>query len=95
MILTSRNSVISFGVLAGIMNLLRFTAAFTNSPPSFSRPHIRLFSITQQNIGIVGGGLAGLSTAYHLIEKLGDNANITIFDQGNPGTCGASSVAGG
>jgi len=44
-----------------------------------------------RNYGIVGGGLAGLSTAYHLLEK-SPSANITIFDNGNGG---ASLVAGG
>jgi glycine/D-amino acid oxidase-like deaminating enzyme len=56
----------------------------------------------------VGGGLAGLSTAYHLLDKSanknstntmyeneGQTLDITIFDKVAPGTGGASSVAGG
>lgn len=54
------------------------------------------------NVAIVGGGLAGLSTAYHLLELSGDNKDkfpsgihITIFDKALVGEGGASSVAGG
>lgn len=53
------------------------------------------------NIGIVGGGLAGLSLTYHLLLKAKslhniNNIQITILDQAKtPGTMGASSVAGG
>ena len=54
---------------------------------------------SSKNIAIVGGGLAGLSTAYHLLSKSIDyNLNlpsITIFDKTKPGQGGASSVAGG
>jgi hypothetical protein len=46
------------------------------------------------SIGIVGGGLAGLSTAYHLLQK-SPTLNITILDKALPGFGGASSVAGG
>ena len=52
-----------------------------------------LFS-TRKSIAIVGGGLAGLSTAYHLLEKC-SSTEITIFDQAPAGAGGASSVAGG
>jgi len=55
-----------------------------------------------RNIGIVGGGLAGLSLAYHLVLKASQSTSnntaitITILDQAKkPGTMGASSVAGG
>ena len=56
------------------------------------------------NVAIIGGGLAGLSTAYHLLDIAGGNASykskgrglqITIFDKANIGKGGASSVAGG
>jgi hypothetical protein len=50
------------------------------------------------NIAIVGGGLAGLSTAFHLLEKtvsLSSRCRVTIFDTAHVGTAGASSVAGG
>ena len=46
------------------------------------------------SVGIVGGGLAGLATAFHLIEKK-PSVNITIIDKALPGAGGASSVAGG
>jgi hypothetical protein len=48
-----------------------------------------------QNIAIVGGGLAGLSTAFHLLEKTQSRCRVTIFDTAPVGTKGASSVAGG
>jgi ribulose 1,5-bisphosphate synthetase/thiazole synthase len=47
-----------------------------------------------QNIAIVGGGLAGLSTAYHLLQK-NPSLGITILDTSAPGEGGASTVAGG
>mmetsp|Transcript_4051 Transcript_4051/g.10278 ORF Transcript_4051/g.10278 Transcript_4051/m.10278 type:complete len:468 (+) Transcript_4051:41-1444(+) len=54
------------------------------------------------NVAIVGGGLAGLSAAYHLLDisqcERGDNSRgmqITIFDKAGVGEGGASSVAGG
>ena len=43
---------------------------------------------------IVGGGLAGLSTAVHLLEQ-SDDVRITIVDKHPVGCGGASSVAGG
>jgi hypothetical protein len=53
-----------------------------------------------QNIAIVGGGLAGLSTAFHLLDKTQTQAHnspcrVTILDTAPVGTAGASSVAGG
>jgi len=51
-------------------------------------------SIGPNNVGIVGGGLAGLSVAFHMIQKK-PSVNITIIDKALPGTGGASSVAGG
>jgi hypothetical protein len=51
-----------------------------------------------QRIAIVGGGLAGLSTAFHLLEKTqarSSRCRVTIFDTAPVGTAGASSVAGG
>jgi len=55
------------------------------------------------DVAIVGGGLAGLSAAYHLLEKTATNKNeedsdplhLTVFDNAPVGTGGASSVAGG
>lgn len=66
---------------------------------SHSRQPTHLFAVSTpsppRNIAIVGGGLAGLSTAYHLLLKTGDDTKITIIDRANPGEGGASSVAGG
>mmetsp|Transcript_13572 Transcript_13572/g.30316 ORF Transcript_13572/g.30316 Transcript_13572/m.30316 type:complete len:387 (+) Transcript_13572:3-1163(+) len=50
--------------------------------------------LMSHSVGIVGGGLAGLSTAYHLLKK-SPSTDITIIDRQSPGTGGASSVAGG
>lgn len=47
------------------------------------------------SIGIVGGGLAGLSTAFHLLSKTNGSCHVTIYDPCVVGTGGASSVAGG
>ncbi len=47
-----------------------------------------------ERIAVVGGGLAGLSTTYHLLQKI-DNVHITVMDKALPGQGGASSVAGG
>lgn len=46
------------------------------------------------SVGIVGGGLAGLSTAYHLLQKR-PSIDIRIMDVAPPGEGGASAVAGG
>lgn len=52
-----------------------------------------------KNVAIVGGGLAGLSTAYHLLRYSIDHSielpSVTILDKAEPGKGGASSVAGG
>ncbi len=57
-------------------------------------------SSSSSNIAIVGGGLAGLSTAYHLLQRTVSSnkyptPSITIFDKTLPGKGGASAVAGG
>lgn len=46
------------------------------------------------SVAIIGGGMAGLSTAHHFIQKQ-PGIQITIFDKAPVGTAGASSVAGG
>jgi hypothetical protein len=53
-----------------------------------------------QKIAIIGGGLAGLSTAYHLLEKIHErndqhSVELTVLDTHNVGMGGASAVAGG
>ena len=51
-------------------------------------------SLMAHRVAVIGGGLAGLSTAYHLLEK-SPFSDITIIDQQSPGAGGASAVAGG
>jgi FAD dependent oxidoreductase len=53
-----------------------------------------------QRIIIVGGGLAGLSTAFHLLQqrqerKITSPLELTILDKCQVGMGGASTVAGG
>ena len=59
-----------------------------------SNTESRMIASPPQNVAVVGGGLAGLSTVYHLLEKI-DNVQITVLDKALPGQGGASSVAGG
>ena len=80
--------------------------AFSQFHPRSSYRLITLFSSLEsefkaasplaepQDVAIVGGGLAGLATAFHLLQKAPDT-KITIFDKALPGCGGASSVAGG
>jgi len=83
-------------VYAVFMSRLLSVGAFhTNHFTTATLRQTRLLATPRQDIAIVGGGLAGLSTAYHLLEKLGNDVNITIFDKAEPGQGGASSVAGG
>jgi glycine/D-amino acid oxidase-like deaminating enzyme len=50
----------------------------------------------KKNVAIVGGGLAGLSTAYHLLRKTQPHSlDLSIFDTHPVGTGGASAIAGG
>ena len=53
-----------------------------------------------ENVAIIGGGLAGLSAAYHLIDisaekRPNEQLHITIYDKAQVGISGASAVAGG
>lgn len=62
---------------------------------STAREHETTSSDGIKNVGIVGGGLAGLSTAYHLLQRQ-PSLHITILDTTKgPGQGGASAVAGG
>lgn len=76
--------------------------SFTSSKGLFSDRFSTLTATTRDSstypsqISIVGGGLAGLSTAYHFLTKSDDrNASVTIYDKCPVGEGGASAVAGG
>jgi hypothetical protein len=83
----------------GIRHSLRTQQLFSRSSSSFpKRAHDDGNDHADgqlQRIAIVGGGLAGLSTAFHLLEKTHSRCQVTIFDTAPVGTAGASSVAGG
>jgi hypothetical protein len=68
---------------------------FSRSSSSVDEHDDSYGQIPPKNIAIVGGGLAGLSTAFHLLEKTSSRCQVTIFDTAPVGTAGASSVAGG
>jgi hypothetical protein len=86
--------------LISISAEMRRVQAFVPCVRQSSRASARRFSQrnekeeSPQYVGIVGGGLAGLSTAYQLLQK-SPSLDITIIDKAPPGTAGASSVAGG
>ena len=66
--------------------------SITSRALSFEQQAVRSFN----SIGVVGGGLAGLSTAFHLLEKSsGNDVQVTILDKAHVGQGGASAVAGG
>lgn len=48
-----------------------------------------------KKIAVIGGGLAGLATVFHLLDKQPEAVHVTVFDKAQVGTGGASSVAGG
>jgi len=80
-----------------------YTLFRPHDEPLYTTNDCRLFATephrtTIQSVAIVGGGLAGLSTACALLCKThpsGQTPQITIFDKEGPGCGGASSVAGG
>lgn len=77
-----------------MQTLVHGTKAFVVKPENLSSGR-RLYSHGKDvHVAIVGGGLAGLATAYHLTQKTPET-HITIIDKVVPGTGGASSVAGG
>ena len=82
-------------VLLQIMLYCRVINSFVPVAATRSTGGTRLFSQGDTfSVGIVGGGLAGLATAYHLLEK-NPLIQITILDKAQPGSGGASAVAGG
>ena len=90
-----RSGVQNIFVSLVVMRVLGLARSFHSPSYPASRATIKLFSTKPENIAIVGGGLGGLSTAYHLRQALGQDVHITIFDKCNVGEGGASSVAGG
>jgi len=90
-----------------LLMLGRRTSCFQPWLPSFrqrctlcAQRSISLDASGPQKVAIVGGGLAGLSTAYHLLElrsqrQLSAPFDLTIVDRAEVGTGGASAVAGG
>ena len=65
---------------------------------AFSAPAAPAAPRTHQevkDVAIVGGGLAGLATAWQLATAARPPASITIWDPRPPGQAEASSVAGG
>lgn len=62
-----------------------------------SQPPQREEAETPRHLAILGGGLAGLGTAYHFLDKCSadDVENVTIWDRSAVGQGGASAVAGG
>jgi NADPH-dependent 2,4-dienoyl-CoA reductase/sulfur reductase-like enzyme len=76
------------------------TAFPVRSASRLSKANSRVFSSSLQDpespqrVAIIGGGLAGLSTAFQLLQK-SPEIDVTIFDKASVGTSGASSVAGG
>ncbi len=75
-----------------LLLLARHSAAFV--PKSTTRQWSTSLAASPK-IAIVGGGLAGLSTAYHLLEQATNSLHVTIWDKEPVGVGGASAVAGG
>lgn len=78
---------------------LLLTFVGMNQASAFLPNRIRRFAtslggVKPRKIAIIGGGLAGLSTLFHLQEN-DPNLQITVLDRAKVGTSGASSVAGG
>jgi ribulose 1,5-bisphosphate synthetase/thiazole synthase len=81
---------VSFRILHQRMARFSNIALFASSEPLREQGK----QSQQVKVAIVGGGLAGLSTAFHLLQK-SPGCDITILDKAPVGTSGASAVAGG
>ena len=88
------------------VSIMLHVSAFVSSFQSPRRKYSIVRDVTLRQahkIAVVGGGLAGLSTTYHLLDKTGGAATVssdkhvqvTVFDRAPVGTTGASAVAGG
>jgi NADPH-dependent 2,4-dienoyl-CoA reductase/sulfur reductase-like enzyme len=75
----------------------KHSAIFSSATPTSSSDSTEDYSKQPNNVAIIGGGLAGLSVAYHLLDlrQQGNPLHITIYDKSNVGQGGASAVAGG
>ena len=71
------------------------TRLFSNDDDDDNSTVMRNNGHSIRKVAIVGGGLAGLSTAFHLIDKTGPGSLVSIYDKAPVGMGGASSVAGG
>jgi len=79
-------------------NTITSTMMSTRSTPNNVVADGEPTPITRRKIAIVGGGLAGLSVAWHLLEhqQIQQQLSITILDRAaSAGIGGASAVAGG
>lgn len=76
-------------------SLMMMSSAFVRRYPLASprNRHTSSVALQGQKIAIVGGGLAGMGTLFHLLDQ-SDDAEVTVFDRAPVGTAGASSVAG-
>eukprot|EP00986_Skeletonema_menzelii_P007974 scaffold3197_cov153-Skeletonema_menzelii.AAC.18 len=81
------------GGIAGFANNAAITRAVATSSSKMEARRV-------ENVAIIGGGLAGLSAAFHLVDiaekkRPAEQLQITIFDKAQVGLSGASAVAGG
>jgi NADPH-dependent 2,4-dienoyl-CoA reductase/sulfur reductase-like enzyme len=78
-----------------LLNLICRSRSFSSRSLDGSRP-FRSDSLSHppKRVAVIGGGLAGLATVFHLIDR-DPRIEITVFDTAAVGTGGASSVAGG
>jgi hypothetical protein len=70
-------------------------ALFSSSSSGVSGEGSGARTINPNNIAIIGGGLSGLSTAFHLLKESSPGTKVTILDTNKVGEGGASAVAGG
>jgi len=98
----SRSLTIEFLLMIGLLFKLPVVLSFTRSKACFSGRFSTRINTTRDTstcppqISIVGGGLAGLSTAYHFLTRVDNcDAVVTIYDKFPVGKGGASAVAGG
>lgn len=87
--------------LFSTLSLRHFAPKTKNNYPS-PRPKC-IVQPAPKRIAVIGGGLSGLATTYHLLfsisrqlrKRSASHPAVTIFDSRSPGTGGASSAAAG